>query len=88
MVDPQLKNNQDLVDLLMEYESAWEKGKHYFTEANKCNHLIHFSHILETTTEKHISFKEQLEYREAEIFMYIPCLLVLKNIEKEDKNIC
>jgi hypothetical protein len=53
-----LKNNQDLVDLLMEYESAWEKGKNYFTEANKCNHLIHFSHILETTTEKHISFKE------------------------------
>ena len=53
MVDPQLKNNQDLVELLQEYESAWEKGKHYFTETNKCNHLIHFSHILEITTEKH-----------------------------------
>ncbi len=53
MVDPQLKNNQDLVELLQEYECAWEKGKHYFTETNKCNHLIHFSHILEITTEKH-----------------------------------
>ena len=37
----------------MEYESAWEKGKHYFTDTKKCSHLIHFSHILETTSEKH-----------------------------------
>ncbi len=88
MVDPQLKNNQDLVELLQEYETAWEKGKHYFTDRSKCTHLIHFSHILETTSEKHQSFKEQLDCREAEIFLQIPCLLVLKSLEKEDKNIC
>ena len=30
MVDPQLKNNSDLVETLMEYEKSWEKGATYF----------------------------------------------------------
>jgi len=30
MVDPQLKNNPELVAALQEYESYWEKGKRYF----------------------------------------------------------
>jgi hypothetical protein len=29
-VDPQLKNNADLVAALVEFESSWEKGKSYF----------------------------------------------------------
>lgn len=35
MVDPQLKNNECLVDSLAEYESSWEKGKRYFLEEKK-----------------------------------------------------
>lgn len=30
VVDPQLKNNQDLVNALLNYEKYWERGKHYF----------------------------------------------------------
>jgi hypothetical protein len=30
VVDPQLRNNPDLVEILVEYESAFEKGKTYF----------------------------------------------------------
>jgi hypothetical protein len=53
MVDPQLKNNQDLVEMLAEYEILWEKGYNYFLDSKKCTQLIFFSHIIETTSEKH-----------------------------------
>ena len=56
MVDPQLKNNQDLVEALLEYEICWEKGKNYFLEPKKCIYLIHFSHIIEETAEKYSCF--------------------------------
>jgi len=36
MVDPQLKNNQELVDLLTEYETQWEKGLNYLLDPKKC----------------------------------------------------
>ncbi len=32
MVDPQLKNNGDLVEALVEYEKSWEKGANYFCD--------------------------------------------------------
>lgn len=35
-VDPQLKNNADLVSALVEFELAWEKGKTYFVNPQKC----------------------------------------------------
>jgi hypothetical protein len=35
MVDPQLKNNPELVLALQEYENSWEKGKRYFLEKKK-----------------------------------------------------
>ena len=53
MVDPQLKNNQDLVEALTDYENYWEKGKSYFLDSKKCTYLIHFSHIIEITAEKY-----------------------------------
>jgi hypothetical protein len=88
MVDPQLKNNTDLVETLAEYEASWEKGKHYFLDTQKCVYLIHFSHIIESTCEKYPQFLELVECREADIFMSIPTLLILKCLEREDKNIC
>ena len=30
VVDPQLKNNPELVKALVDYEKSWEKGKRYF----------------------------------------------------------
>ena len=48
-MDPQLKNNQDLVNLLLLYEKYWERGKHYFQDEGRCHQLIHFSKVLEGT---------------------------------------
>jgi hypothetical protein len=36
-VDPQLKNNADLVTALVEFEQSWEKGKTYFVDNQKCS---------------------------------------------------
>lgn len=88
MVDPQLKNNQDLVEALVEYENSWEKGKSYFLQPKKLGMLIHLSHTIEATAEKYGEFQEQIECRDADIFVSIPSLIILKLLDHEDKNIC
>lgn len=57
-------------------------------DGKKCSYLIHFSHIIETTSNKYKDFLEQVECRDADIFLNIPCLLILKQLDKDDKNIC
>ena len=47
IVDPQLKNNLDLVALLKKYESFWEKGKTFLQDEKKKKQLIYFSNVLE-----------------------------------------
>ena len=88
MVDPQLKNNVELVEILVEFENTWTQGLTYFMDHKKCHQLIHFSSVIEATGEKHKAFSEQLETREAEIFFTIPSLLILKSLEGDDKEIC
>jgi hypothetical protein len=44
--------------------------------------------VIEATGEKHKNFAEQLDNREAEIFVIIPSLLILKSLEGDDKDIC
>jgi len=88
IVDPQLKNNPELVEALVAFESSWEKGKTYFLSAKKCNQLVHFSQIIEATAEKRKEFAEQIENRDAEIFVSLPCLLILKCLEQDDRNLC
>jgi len=87
VVDPQLKNNVELVEILVEFENTWTQGLTYFMEPKKCHQLIHFSSVIEATGEKHKAFAEQLENREAEIFFIIPSLLILKSLEGDDKEI-
>jgi len=88
IVDPQLKNNPELVEALLAYESSWEKGKSYFLNGRTCSQLIHISQIIEATSEKYKEFEEQIEYRDADIFLTIPCLLILKGLENNDRAIC
>ena len=87
-VDPQLKNNQDLVNGLVEFETTWEKGKAYFVNPRKCKQLIHFTSVIEATSEKYSKFKEQVEDRDTVIFVSIPALMILKCVEDDDKGIC
>ena len=58
VVDPQLKNNVELVEILVEFENTWTQGLTYFMDHKKCHQLIHFSSVIEATGEKHKSFSE------------------------------
>lgn len=88
VVDPQLRNNPDLVDALYAFENSWEKGHAYFIDAKKWNQLLHFSQVLEAIKEKHQKFTEQCDERDADIFVSIPCILILIGIDDEDKGLC
>lgn len=67
---------------------SWEKGKSYFVNSQKCNQLLHFTSMVEGTAEKYKSFSEQIDDRDTVIFVTIPALLILKNLDDDDKNIC
>jgi len=88
IVDPQLKNNQDLVECLFNFESTWEKGKEFLLNNNKCNQLINFSQLIELLCEKYKELNEQIENRDPNIFVWIPSIVILKSIENDDKGIC
>lgn len=88
IVDPQLKNNPELVEALVSFESSWERGKIYFLNSKKCNQLIFLSNIIESTSNKYQIFKEQLECSDSELFVSIPSLIVIKALEDQDRGIC
>ena len=88
IVDPQLKNNPDLVNYLVSFESSWERGKIYFLNSKKCNQLVFLSNIIESTSSKFTVFREQLECSDSELFVNIPALIVIKALEEEDRGIC
>lgn len=51
-----MKNNQDLVNTLVDFEQSWEKGKAYFISPRKCKQLVHFTSVIEATSEKYKKF--------------------------------
>jgi len=88
LVDPQLKNNQELVDLLLKFEKSWGKGKEFFLGDKICNMLIYFSQVIEGVAEKYKDIQEKIEAVDTEIFVVFPCLVVLSSLDGDDKGIC
>lgn len=76
------------MDILSEFENSWSQGLTYFLDSTRLNQLLHFSQVIEATADKYKQFAKQLEERDAEIFVNIPALLILKSLENEDKDIC
>lgn len=87
-VDPQLKNNSDLVDNLYNLEVCWEKGKEFLLNTDNYDRLIFFSQLIEILCEKYKDLIELIETRDPSIFVSIPGLLILKCLENEDQGIC
>ena len=88
-VDPQLVNNPELVNLLYNFEILWEKGKKYFTDKKKYNHLLLFNQIVEIIGEKysHEQIKNLIEQSDPMIFVTIPAVLILRAIDNGDVDI-
>ena len=68
---------------MVEFEKSWGLGKEHLLDPKKANQLSSFSQSIESASEKHRDFKEQVEYWEADIFISIPCLLVLKSLDED-----
>jgi hypothetical protein len=88
IVDPQLKNNPELVDCLVAFETAWEKGKEYLLDPVKYSQLLFFSGMIEILCDKYKDIAEQLESRDPSVFVWVPSILILKSLDNEDKGIC
>ena len=88
-VDPQLVNNPELVSLLYNFEILWEKGKKYFTDKNKYNHLLLFNQIVEVIGEKYSNeqIKNLIDQSDPIIFVTIPAVLILRAIDNKDVDI-
>ena len=89
-VDPRLSNNKDLSKYLLYFERKFELGKIYLLDNKKYNQLLAFSQIIEIICEKYnkYSIRELIENNDPCIFVSLPSILLLKAINKEDKNIC
>eukprot|EP00826_Nyctotherus_ovalis_P033865 TRINITY_DN2762_c0_g1_i7.p1 TRINITY_DN2762_c0_g1~~TRINITY_DN2762_c0_g1_i7.p1 ORF type:complete len:306 (+),score=102.53 TRINITY_DN2762_c0_g1_i7:789-1706(+) len=87
-LDPQLWNNPELVRALAEYERTWEKGKDFFCDPAAFKQLIYFSQLIEGVCEKHEDIQEKVNSMDTELFIIIPCLLVLNSLDEDDRGIC
>lgn len=47
VVDPQLKNNPELVELMEQFEKSWSKGKEFLMSPDKFKMIQAFSTFLE-----------------------------------------
>lgn len=59
----------------------------------KCKQLIEFSQMIEILCDKYRDsydkeISEQIESRDPNIFVWIPSIILLKSLFKEDSNIC
>ncbi len=77
-----------MVDILIFYESSWEKGKHYLINYENYSQLLYFSQLIDILCDKYKEIEEQLECRDPSIFIWLPSIIILKSLEKEDKGIC
>jgi hypothetical protein len=85
-VDPQLRNNVDLVQALVAYETSWSKGKSFLLNRSTLNSLISFSKLIEELIDKHENIKEKIDSMDADIFIMLPSIGVLKMLENNDKS--
>ena len=83
-VDPQLKNNPDLITALTAYERSWEKGKDFLLDCAKHDILLSMSELIEGLIEKYNEVKMKIEEADTDVFIMVPCLAILKAIDEED----
>ena len=76
VVDPQLRNNKALVEVLQKFEDSWTSAQNQILNKENLAQLNNFSWLLVDTGKRFAEFKEQIECRDASIFMSIPSLLV------------
>lgn len=85
-VDPQLRNNPELLELCEVYEGSWLAGKDQLLDVERREELISFCLFIQAVSDEHPDFKEQVECCDAEIFVTIPSLLVLRALAPDESG--
>lgn len=86
-IDPQLRNNLDMVECLEIMEKYWNRGKKYLLNKTKFNQILYFSNYVEGIIEKYDEVKVMIDDRDYMVFVFMPMLIVFKSIEQGDKGI-
>uniref|UniRef100_A0A7S3CU83 Uncharacterized protein n=1 Tax=Strombidium rassoulzadegani TaxID=1082188 RepID=A0A7S3CU83_9SPIT len=82
-----MANNKELVEMVELYESSWTLGRDQLLDQGHRLQIVEFCFNLESLCEKYPLFKEQVECSEAEIFLSIPSLIVLKSIQNDELSL-
>ena len=80
-VDPQLRNNKELLEIVEIYENSWALGKDQLLDSSHKSQLVNFSLCIEQLCARNKTFRDQVESFEADIFLSIPSLLVLWSVK-------
>ena len=90
VVDPMLRNNQELADVMGDLEKAWALAKSQIVDQDKYQQLLNLSISIEAAATKYKAFSEMIETCDSDIFIAIPGLAVLKTLThaQEDESIC
>ena len=85
-VDPQLRNNKELLELVEIYENSWALGKEQLLDEQLKQQLISFCLQIEQVCSRNETFREQVESFEADIFLSIPSLVVLWSVNQSERT--
>ena len=86
-VDPQLRNNKDLTEVLLEFENSWTKGKYFLLDKETSHLLMESSKVIEDLCNKYEDFKEKLESMDADLFLIVPCIIILNSLKQNHDEI-
>lgn len=79
-VDPQLRNNKELLEIVEVYENSWALGKDQLLNQVYKSQLISFCLRIEQLCKNNETFNVQVDSFEADIFLSIPSLVVLWSV--------
>eukprot|EP00341_Mesodinium_pulex_P001055 CAMPEP_0116919742 /NCGR_PEP_ID=MMETSP0467-20121206/20580_1 /TAXON_ID=283647 /ORGANISM="Mesodinium pulex, Strain SPMC105" /LENGTH=114 /DNA_ID=CAMNT_0004597405 /DNA_START=1007 /DNA_END=1351 /DNA_ORIENTATION=+ len=87
-VDPQLKNNAELVECVQNFETAWEKGRTYLSTARDVQNLTAFCNLIEHLKQRYRSFLNDIECMDVSVFLQVPNILIFYSLENRDFDLC
>ena len=61
MLDPQLRNNHELVTLLVAFEEAWVLGTEHILDPRNREHVKVFSNLIQMLAHRYVAFKHKLD---------------------------
>ena len=86
IVDPQLRNNNDLVEVLESYEKSWSFGKEWLVDLQKQSQIISLTLQIETLCQRQPNLKKQIDSCDSEVFLILPQLMILICLQNNSES--